>query len=231
MIKYVKRLNFYNLTKILFLFTELILYLLFLSMDFLGRGDSYSVKYTCIITCLVFASTHFFASKDGKITTVALFFTLLADYFLLVKNDNYLLGVSLFVIVQIFYRLRLILVFDKDNKANVKPYITAFCVFATVIIAFKDKLIVVVLTYFLFLLSNVIKAFCITYKTKSKRALAFLVGLVLLALCDVCVGLSNLWQYVKITRQISRIMAVSSRLSWVFYLPSQVLVSLSITED
>lgn len=82
------------------------LWVIFLFLDLTGLGDSTWVKYAsiclCCLTALLGATT-----TDGRLVAAALCFTAAADWFLLVRNDHYEWGIGLFIIVQLFYALRL----------------------------------------------------------------------------------------------------------------------------
>ena len=96
----------YNYRKKIFLFLSALLWLCFLLCDLFTTVDSTWVKYTsiclCCLTALLGATT-----TDGRLVAAALCFTVAADWFLLVRNDHYEWGIGLFIIVQLFYALRL----------------------------------------------------------------------------------------------------------------------------
>ena len=99
-----------NYLLIIFYIIEAFLYASFLVFDFYNTGVAEYIKYSSILLCLL-ASLIIIASKKSNFcalfTFLALVFTCVSDYFLLLAHDNstYILGVFTFFIVQIFYFL------------------------------------------------------------------------------------------------------------------------------
>ena len=91
----------------MFLSAEGVLYAAFLALDLMGRGSqTISIKYAGILLCLAFSLLC--AARGGdRLVPIALALTAGADWFLLVRNDCYILGVALFLCVQTVYFLRL----------------------------------------------------------------------------------------------------------------------------
>ena len=58
----------------------------------------------------------------------------------------------------------------------------------------------------------------------------FAIGLTLFILCDTIIGLENLESYISLSSDslIYKMINVGFNLAWVFYLPSQVLIALTI---
>jgi hypothetical protein len=86
------------------------------------------------------------------------------------------------------------------------------------------------LFYGICLLISVIKAIKASinnlYTSKSKHMIVF--GMVLFLLCDTCVALSNITVIFPLSGyKMTSLHTISSLLIWVFYLPSQLLLSLS----
>ena len=217
------------------------LWLCFLFLDWTGTADSTWVKYAaiclCCVTALLGANT-----ADGRVVAAALVFTLAADWFLLVRGDHYTLGVCLFIIVQLLYAYRLYLL--RDKRANhsgcalraaalflILVLFVVLLLFAVALRSWREgpprdspslpqamwrifKLLLP-LFYFFNLVVNTFEAFALG---KSQRVFAW--GLLLFICCDICVGAFNLGLFPAFTWWGS----------WLFYLPSQVLIVLSQTE-
>src|SRR5699024_7400443 len=64
--------------------------------------------YAGIILCLL-AAIPSARTADGCVTSLALAFTAAADWFLLLQNRHYMVGISLFCIVQLLYFIRLLM--------------------------------------------------------------------------------------------------------------------------
>ncbi len=85
----------------LFLGAETCLYIAFLYCDLTGCwAAGTALKYAAILLCLLLSLDNR-SRKDGRLVSLALALTALADLFLLVLNQNYALGVALFCPVQL----------------------------------------------------------------------------------------------------------------------------------
>lgn len=189
-----------------FLIIQFLIYISFIVLDQL-KIDSTYIKYAGIILCLIYA---IYNKKKNR--TIAMCFTLIADFFLLILNDHYEIGLISFIIVQLtyFYFLGNI---DK-GYFNMFLLVRGFVlIIGTLIIMLFIKpalLVELVLIYFSNLVLNAIQAYLCGQKL-------FAIGLVLFICCDICVGLHN----------INAAYSLATFLMWVFYLPSQVLIVLS----
>ena len=164
-----------------FILIEVLLYLTFIIMDINGVDSTY-IKYTGIILCFLNA---LFDNK--KLITAALLFTLIADYFLLVRDNDYLIGIISFLIVQCIYFVYL-------KKNNCKPYfIIRILLYVITIIGsliIKAPILdMLALCYFETLLMNTISSYT------NKKLRVFSIGLSLFIGCDICVGLFNILPY------------------------------------
>lgn len=192
--------------KKIFLGVELIIYLLFIFLDLFSLNSTY-VKYIGIILCFLYALIE----KKQHIS-IALLFTLLADYSLLVLDNYYLIGVICFIFVQLIYYFYL-----KKNSYSlfIRTRIIIYILIITISLIIKlDLLSATTLIYFSTLLLNTISSY-----TNAKMKV-FSMGLTLFVCCDICVGLYNILPF-------GILYIIVSKLMWVFYLPSQVLISLS----
>lgn len=195
--------NKFTLQK-LFIFTEIIIYFSFIIMD-LNHMDSSFIKYSGIFLCFIWS-----VYKKDKLLSISSFFTLLADYFLLLRNQNYIYGILSFIVVQLLYIYYL---YINDCEMKIDLRIIIFITYLA--IAYVNNLLttfnVFVLFYFSMLLSNFLSS--ITNKNLKRMSL----GLFLFICCDICVGLFNILPSGSITHYISILI-------WIFYLPSQVLI-------
>lgn len=193
------------------------LWLGFLTLDLTGLCDSRWVKFFAICLC---CATALLGTKttDGKLVAVAMCFTVAADWFLLVRDDHYLVGIGLFIIVQFIYAYRLYRFHGKIFPRwwlIARADITLLFLFAGgIIFTFLRGLSLFVLLpffYFSNLCINTAEAFAL-----KKRTFAW--GLLLFVCCDICVGVYNL---------LGILPALTAPGMWFFYLPSQVLIVLS----
>ena len=202
-----------------FLAGEGVLYAAFLTLDLTGWGGTSipvkPVKYGGILLCLLFALAC--ARKGGdRLVPLALALTAGADWFLLVRNEAYAVGIALFLCVQAVYYLRL----RRGGAAGAYPLRAGLALGAGLglfALRLASPLDLLAGLYFSQLLSNTVLA----WTRRGRRWHIFAAGLTLFVGCDICVGLFN-------------VLPASSPLHpavfvgmWFFYLPSQVLIALS----
>ena len=200
-----------NFVTVLFLTLEGLLYAAFLILDLQGRrGDTLALKYAGILLCLCFALL-----RGGRLIAAALALTAAADWFLLIRGDHLFLGVGIFLCVQSLYALHL----RRAGAGSVWPLrvgLALLFVLAAFLLELANPLNLLALVYFSQLVSNAVLAWtCPAMKR-------FALGLTLFIGCDVCVGLFN-------TPFLSGgLFSLVSMGMWLFYLPSQVLIALSV---
>ncbi len=239
----------------IFLALELVLYILFLYLDFSKNNSSLSsiIKYISILICLLFVlipvkkESKFNISiindsRDVLLLRLALIFTFISDYFLLFTNEI-IAGLFTFIIVQLLYLIRIYnwkLDASMISRSKQPLYlyllsnilITILILIPSLILLNKIKLdimsIILATFYFICLFINFIDVVKISFKTRSVRARIFAIGLFLFLLCDINVGLFNLTYYIPINPFLyKKIYNIASISMWLFYLPSQVLIALS----
>ncbi len=200
-----------------FLITETVLYVLFMAMDLFSIGGyTIGLKYAGILLCLLFCVLCAAGGGD-RILPFALLFTAVADFFLLVINEYYLAGVCSFILVQTLYLIRL-------YRGTGKLWLTAriICAVLAVLVLMLTGLLSAVnlasVLYYSLLLINMV--LCWTLPGRKWRT--FALGLTLFILCDTCVGIFNMGSLMP-----SGLYAFASIGMWLFYLPSQVLISLT----
>ncbi len=199
-----------------FLAAEGAVYATFLILDLAGRGgQTISIKYAGVLLCLSYALLC--ARKGGeKLVPLALGLTACADWFLLVRNDRYALGIALFLCVQAIYFLRLRRA-GAGSAYLLRAGLALGAGLAVYALGLASPLNLLVVLYFSQLLSNAVLA----WSRKGSRWARFALGLTLFVGCDACVGLFNL-----LPAGSPLYPAVSVGM-WLFYLPSQVLIALS----
>ena len=155
--------------------------------------------------------------------SVALGFTLLADLFLLVLNRWYLWGVACFCVVQLLYLLRIL----RQNRAclvlrlAVRGGVAGAAMIIPCIVGVWEPLTALSLFYFSQLLCNALDSLSCGPPFR-----LFSLGLFCFLGCDLCVGLQNLTTWFP---QVPALWTAFTRVGmWLFYLPSQVLICLSV---
>jgi len=215
-----------SVSNLVFLVIELFLYIsiLFIHYDL----PSGFLHYLSIVVCFVFLLYNFTKSKDFMIIFIGMFFTVIADFYLTLLGTEQILGTFFFFLAQMMYMIRLHFQESKKNWKSLIPYITIFSIlFVFVGIVFLktiDLLLIVSFLYYSFLVVNLGSAF-----TKRKQYPLFFVGLLFYICCDTLVGLSMSYPYLTFTSGgiIDQIIHFPLNLIWMFYLPSQVLITLS----
>lgn len=205
-----------------FLSVEGVLYAAFLLLDLTGRGGrTVPIKYAGVLLCLAFSLTG--ASKGGRgerLVPIALALTAGADWFLLVRNDHYAVGVALFLCVQTVYFVRL----RTAGAGSAWPLRSALALgagLAVYAVKMASPVNLLAALYFSQLLSNT----ALAWTLKGRRRRIFALGLTLFVGCDLCVGLFN-----ALPAASPLYPAVSVGM-WLFYLPSQVLIALSALSE
>ena len=206
----------------LFLGVEGILYGFFLNLDLAGRfSESVPAKYLAIALCLAMALTAL-RRPAGRLMAAALALTLLADTFLLLLDVCYPVGVACFCGVQALYLVRI-------RRAGGWPAplclvlrcgLAAAGLIGAGALGLLDPLTALALVYFSQLLCNGLESLFLRPRGAGVRL--FSAGLLLFLGCDLCVGLHNL--PLPIPTALTSFAAVGM---WLFYLPSQVLLTLS----
>ncbi len=206
---------------ITFVAAEVVLYIVFMTMDLLAYGGSTIVlKYIGILLCLFFSVLCAFRGGE-KLIPVALIFTAIADFFLLVIDNYYIVGLLFFLVVQSIY---LFYLYRKTEKIWIPVRIV--CLIAVVVVLVIANLLngqnLVAGIYFSMILVNMAMSW--VFGKKVRRL--FAVGLTLFVCCDICVGFYNLsWLLPTGIYGFTRIGM------WMFYLPSQVLIALSMIKN
>ncbi len=214
------------------------LYISFLIMDWreVGSYDANTwVKYTSIIVSTVFTLYLFIDSliykKDIYITLfglIAVILTLISDYFLLVKDDNYLIGVIIFSFAQISSGIRIHLMNKNKTLLLVSISIRVVGLISVFIVPFLLKdydlsdtfLYTIIGFYFLNLVMNFIISSLSLLHKRSINILLLSIGLLLFIACDICVGLSSIKNNYTL-----------NDIAWIFYLPSQYLIAISLLKS
>lgn len=204
-----------------FLTAELVLYALYWADPFGQNADA--VKYAGIVLCFLVAL--FFACLGGRsarITCVAFAFTLVSDWFLLIRQDHFEVGLVAFCAVQALYCVRL--GGGKFPKVGLplRFGLAALAWAALAILHLFTLLTALAALYFVNLLMNTADAFL---RAKGAGWL-FAAGLLLFVGCDVCVGLFNLGAFVSVELP-SALYDFAAYGMWGFYFPSQTLIALS----
>ena len=218
--------------KIFFFYLYIVLQFIFYILLYTTNLFVYHLGCYSVIICGLIVSLFICLKYKVKYTYLLVFaqlFTLISDTFLVLLDDYYLIALSSFIIVQIFYYLYILSFtnFKLDNKHQI-ILIIRIAIFIIILglfifITIVDVLVFLALEYFAFLLFNFVESI---FVFKSNILLPF--GLFLFILCDLCVGCYNIVDIIDIKQDniIYLIANFQINLSWIFYHPSQVILSL-----
>lgn len=217
----------------------LILYFMFLYIDIFNvqmSTWSKNIKFLSMILVFIISlmiGKDYLNPRDSFLLKLGLGITLMADIFLLLLNDYYILGIVLFSIVQIIYCLRYR---GGNNKIIIRNFTLIFLILISLYFAINqfiiqiDFLAIIAVFYAICLLTST-KYALETYKHKQFPKLnSKLIGLgmVLFLLCDINVAVFNITETIGTHKEFSILLnRISSVSMWFFYLPSQVLLALS----
>ncbi len=206
-----------------FMLAELILYLLIMTAS--GKALVWS-SYIAIVLCFLFALAG--VSRQNALLMVGLLFTVLADFCLVVCQPiQQLWGMVFFFFAQSCYCYHLHR--DKPNRLRLKIravlMVLAMMICAGILRDKTDALAIISIGYYIHLIMNIADA-VLFRKAAPLLPWAF----ILFILCDTVIGLQVMSSgYLPIPEgsMLHKILFCDFNLAWFFYLPSQVLISLS----
>lgn len=207
---------------VIFLAAELALYSVILTSH---GAMLVGAEFASIILCFVFALLHL--RKDAFLTPLGLFFTVLADFCLVVCNPiQRLWGMVFFLMAQSCYAVMLHWQGLHRPVLFIRIALTALVEAVTIAVLKEnaDALALVSMAYYGNLVMNLV---CAVIRCRENKLLT--VGFVLFLFCDTVIGLQTAaGAYLPISQDSSlyKILFMDFHLSWFFYLPSQVLIAL-----
>lgn len=200
-----------------FLIMETLLYCGFLLEDLrTAHAVSTVLKYLSILVCLWFVTLRAMVGGEWSMV-LALVLTAAADELLLVSQRHYILGIFLFLCVQVLYAIRI----GKENRYTLMLR-TGLVLLIWVGLWRTGLAIGVNLMaglYFPQLLCNTVFAL----RLQSPWGRLFSLGLLYFVACDVFVGLWNLRPW--LSGEVEKAVGLGM---WMCYLPAQVCIALSV---
>lgn len=218
-----------NKRKIINIGYIVITFLLYIAIlnSYMGMGRVFS--YACIVINFLYSLTFIknIKRKENLYLQLGLLTTLIADLFLVAIGKYKEIAMSSFFITQISYGLFL-LETSKNKKVDLLIRLAGslFSIVLTIIVL-KDKvdyLSIISVCYFYNLILNAILSFV------SSPYTIFKIGLILFICCDIFVGLGSAkGVYLDINEGslIYKLLALDFNFIWFFYVPSQLLISLT----
>lgn len=225
-------LNFLQKLVISFL---IFIYLVFLIADYKNLFNTDILKFISIIICflLSFSYKETISIRDITLLRIARTLTIITDYFLLL-TEKYFLGISLFCIVQIIYIHRHGVNKRGDFLNNIMKLMIILIASISVFYLFdilRDKALYIVIAIYggLVLASTKVAFSSKNYgnELKINKKLIWY-GMLLFLICDINVGLTSYLSSLDLSSGLNNsIKNLSGYLIWLFYLPSQIFLSLS----
>ena len=191
-------------------------------------------SYSAVLLACAFAFLFFSKTNAYFFTQAALLATVCADYFLVLRGaEQKLVAMLFFSATQLCYFGRIYLAEKKGKCHTVHGFLRILVPVLTLLITLwvlgsgADGVALVSMFYFANLTLNVIFSFMLREKPP-----LLAVGLLLFACCDVFVGLSLIEGYLPLTpgSLIYRLAHPGFNLAWMFYVPSQALLALSLSK-
>lgn len=195
-----------------------------------GRAVAY-LSYAVVVLACLFCAVFARRATAYLFTQAALVFTLFADYFLVLSHEQKPLPAMLFFsVVQLLYAARLYAAEKNRARRRVQLYLRAALSLGAMAITLlvlghgADALSLVSMFYYANLILNLALA---ALAGRGMRLAA--AGLFLFLLCDTVIGLSMLGSYLPIAEDsfLWTVIHPGFNLAWVFYVPSQALLSVS----
>lgn len=218
-----------------FLYVSTIIFIAFLYTDiiFKDKTNFYStyLKYSTMVLCFVISiliGKDGYNKKDTFMLQFARLFTLIADYYLLII-DNYKLGIMCFCVVQTIYIIRHSLMEKNIYKNAVFLIIALIVSLLTPILVninnFDKDLLALGSLYGSLLITSVYCALSTIKRSYYPKGGAYIIsaGIILFLLCDLNVALFNIVSSIGFSKYEFFI----GFLIWLFYCPSQILLTLS----
>ncbi len=217
-----------NLILAAFVLVETVIYIIFNVLSARQPEDPIELKYAGILLCLVISAVMIFFNRDADaiIATAAMLFTAVSDLFILVLDDYFEIGLATFIVAHSLYLYRLY----RGREKRIWISVAVRAVVAAVMIGVccglcgYDLLIVEAGIYIVLLFGNCVETLIMC--NRGLKNVLFAIGLLLFLGCDVCVGFKHgalVGVYLS-----ERVYNFVVYMIWVFYLPSQVLITCAL---
>lgn len=199
-------------------------------------GDINTIlSFSTIVLACIFPLLFMNRNRNYIYTQIGLVCTVCADLFLVVIEPMYQIpAMCFFSITQICYFLRIYFNQSSNKQKLIHLLIRIIMivlVLSITVIVLKDKtdfLSIISMFYYTNLIMNIIFA-----SIQYKKSLLFPIGLLLFACCDLLIGLDVLdssYLEIKEGTFLSFLCNPGFNLAWVFYVPSQMFIALSMVE-
>ena len=194
------------------------------------------LSFCSIVLAFCFSLLFLSFKKKNFFIQIGLFFTVMADIFLvLVEPQLQALAMSFFSLAQLAYFSKLL--YETQSKKLRLANLISRCLLVVIVQIITilvvgektDYLALISMFYYTNLILNIVFAFF-----NFRQNPYFAVGMVLFALCDTIIGLQvAIGTYIIIPESsfIYKFVFSSFNWAWLFYLPSQTLISISASKS
>lgn len=221
-----------NIITFCFIFLEIILSIL---VHKTSNELNDLVSISVVILANIYTLVFFNKNKIYLLTQVGLICTIIADIFLvLIEPMRQIPAMIFFSLTQICYFLRIFLNHQTQKEKILHIIVRLILLILTLIVTIiilknkTDFLSLISMFYYTNLITNIIFAFA-----QANKSLFLPIGLLLFACCDFFIGLNvleNSYLTIPTDSLLYLLTNVNFNLPWIFYVPSQVLIALSLLE-
>ncbi len=212
-----------------FVLVETVIYIVYNILSANQPKDPIELKYAGILLCLAVSTVmvYFNRDADSVIAVGAMVFTAISDLFILVLDDYFEIGLATFIVAHSLYMYRLY--YGRVKKIWITIAVRA--VVAAILIGVcgglfgVNLLIVEAGIYIVLLFGNCVESLIMC--NRGLKNVLFAIGLMLFLGCDICVGFKHGSMVgVELSEKVYNFVVY---MIWVFYLPSQVLITCALT--
>ena len=211
-----------------FILVQTVIYIVYNVLSAKQPKDPIEIKYAGILLCLAVSAVMIYFNRDADsvIATAAMVFTAISDLFILVLDDYFKIGLATFIVAHSLYFYRLY--HGRAKKIWISLAVRAVVAAALIGIVCgvfgADLLIVEAGIYLVLLVGNCVESLIMC--NRGLKNILFAIGLLLFLGCDICVGLKHGSMVgVNLSPKIYDFVVY---MIWVFYLPSQVLITCAL---
>lgn len=211
-----------------FVIVETVIYIVYNILSATRPADPIEIKYAGILLCLAVSAVMIYFNRDADsvIAVAAMLFTAISDLFILVLDDYFEIGLATFITAHSIYMYRLY----HGRAKKIWLTIVIRAAVAGVMIGLccglftANLLVVEACIYLVLLVGNCIEALIMC--NRGLKNVLFAIGLMLFLGCDICVGLKHGSMIgVNLSHRVYDFIVY---MIWVFYLPSQVLITCAL---
>ena len=197
-----------------------------------GSGNGAHLRYATVVLACLFCILFAERTWDYLLIQLALVATVCADFFLVLPSTpNQLPGMLCFSVAQLSYAACLALSERRPRYLRIQLWSRGILSVAVLVITLAvlgrgaDAVALISMFYYVNLILNLAFAW-----TQLPHRILMAVGLTLFLCCDTVIGLAFLDGYLPVDKAslIYRIIHPGFDLAWAFYLPSQMLLAISL---